>query len=42
MAIKDAKKRKIRPWQSAHGAMRTGGIFVYLRPREESGDAFPL
>ena len=26
-----------RTWRDEHR-----GIFVYLRPREESGDAFPL
>jgi len=42
MTIMDARKRKIWPWRSARGAMSTGGIFVYLRPREGAGDAFPL
>jgi len=42
MTIMDARKRKIWPWRSARGAMSTGGIFVYLRPREEAGDEFPL
>ena len=42
MTIMEARKRKMWPWRSARGAMSTGGIFVYLSPREEAGDAFPL
>ena len=42
MTIMDARKRKLWPWRSARGARSTGGIFVYLRPREEVSEAFPL
>ena len=42
ITIIDARKRVIWPWRSARGAMSTGGMLVYLRPREEAGDAFPL
>ena len=38
----EARKREMWPWRSARGAMSTGGIFVYLRPREEADDAFPV
>ena len=42
MTIMEARKRKIWPWRSARGAISTGGIFVYLRPSEEAGEAFSL
>ena len=42
MTIMEARKWKIWPWWRARGAMRTGGILVYLSPREELGHALPL